>query len=553
MPIQTGTSLGAYQVQEFLGQGAMGTVYKAYHPGLARTAAVKVLLNLDPDSETSARFQREAQAIAAMRHPHILNVYDFGEYEGSPYMIVEYMPGGSLADLAKGGHTLTREEALDRLSEIGSALDYAHANGIVHRDVKPANVLTDRNGAAVLADFGLAKMMQSSAVKTMSGTTTGTPAYMSPEQVTGSAVGPGADVYAFTTMAYEYLTGQIPFEGEGTLELMYAHVQRVPPLASSKNPDLNSKVDEVLNRGLAKDPEARWHSCSAMMAALRAALKDQEVSVEDTARVATLAPVAAAVTVPESSGTAVMAAGAPALGAAAPKRHRLRWIALGVVALLLVVGAGAVALSALAQRPTVSLSAATVEAGGRLSVRATGYHASETLNIFIASDTPRLLASPTADGSGQFSVEVDIPQVVSTGSHEIRVCDSKGTCTSSPVRVTARTAPRATPTPAPTPTRPAATPTPAINPAFTATPNPLRIGAGFKVDGTGYASGKVIIQIVQAAVAHPAGEADSLPNGSFTYQGTVPNNIAIGAATLRVCNGPLPGTNCKDEPVTIAR
>ncbi len=158
----------------------MGTVYRAYHVQLARTGAVKVMHAISPDKDSIARFRHEAQAIARMRHPNILNVFDFGEYEGIPYMIVEYVPGGNLAGRMSQG-PLDRATALRFLRGVAAGLDYAHSQGIIHRDVKPANVLLERDETPVLADFGLAKMLQGSSVKSMTGVTTGTPAYMAPE------------------------------------------------------------------------------------------------------------------------------------------------------------------------------------------------------------------------------------------------------------------------------------------------------------------------------------------------------------------------------------
>src|ERR1700704_2299215 len=159
----------------------MGLVYRAYHVQLARTGAVKIMQGISPDQDSIARFRREAQAIARMRHPNILNVFDFGEYQGTPYMIVEYVPGGSLAGRMSQG-PLDRNSALRFLRGIAAGLDYAHAQGIVHRDVKPANVLLERDETPVLADFGLAKMLQGSSLQSLTGVTTGTPAYMAPEQ-----------------------------------------------------------------------------------------------------------------------------------------------------------------------------------------------------------------------------------------------------------------------------------------------------------------------------------------------------------------------------------
>src|SRR5467141_1074833 len=222
----------------------MGVVYRAYHAQLARTGAVKVMQAITPDEDSIARFRHEAQAIAQMRHPNILNVFDFGEFEGTPYMIVEYVPGGSLASRMRH-EPMDHSTIIETLSGIARGLDYAHSLGIVHRDVKPANVLLEKDGTPVIADFGLVKLLQSASVS-MSGVTTGTPAYMSPEQVTGSPVGPAADRYSLATIAYEMLTGAIPFDGEGLMEVLYAQVHRDPPLPSARNSSLSPQVDAVV-------------------------------------------------------------------------------------------------------------------------------------------------------------------------------------------------------------------------------------------------------------------------------------------------------------------
>jgi serine/threonine protein kinase len=296
--IEPGTRLGSYEVQEFIGQGAMGLVYRAYHPQLERFGAVKVLQGIASTPDGTARFRHEAQAIAQMRHPNIVNVYDFGEYEGTPYMIVEYVPGGNLASKMEQ-KPLDRTIALRYLRGIAAGLDYAHSLGIVHRDVKPGNVLLEKDETPVLADFGLVKLLQGSSIQSMTGVTTGTPAYMAPEQVMGHQVGPAADRYSLATMAYEMLTGVIPFDGDGVLELLYAHVHREPPAPSTRIAALTPAVDAVILRGLAKAPEARWDTATAFVEALALALAGQ--APEPSAATVRMPPPAGLATKPLAS------------------------------------------------------------------------------------------------------------------------------------------------------------------------------------------------------------------------------------------------------------
>jgi serine/threonine-protein kinase len=415
----------------------MGVVYRAYHVPLARTGAVKVMHGISPDPDSIARFRREAQAIAQMRHPNILNVFDFGEFQGTPYMIVEYVPGGSLAARLNKG-PIDTADALEYLEGIATGLDYAHSLGIVHRDVKPANVLVARDGTPIISDFGLVKLLQSASLTSMTGATTGTPAYMAPEQVTGSQVGPAADRYSLATMAYEMLTGEFPFEDDSVLEMLYAHVHREPVPPSARRPELGSGVDAVILRGLSRDPDARWERCEAFVAALRSALEaPRSPAVERTVviapPVAATVPIAtpkvaaanATVVMPLSEPVATVPAPAATPASAAPARSHRRRNTIVAAAILLVLLISTVGLIAASLIPTLSLSSTTVHPGDALVVTASRVPRNQAGEIQLLS---RLTTFPfRADGSGNVTREIFIPTGIALGDHLVKICWN-GTC-----------------------------------------------------------------------------------------------------------------------------
>lgn len=260
-------------VKERIGQGAMGTVFLAEHEALDRTAAVKVMQALGDDAVAVGRFRREGRAIALLRHPNVVTVYDYGEFEGAPYMIEEYIAGGSLAARLQEPGLMDHPTATALLRGMAAGLDYAHKRGIVHRDVKPANVLMGAEGIPVLADFGLARVEQQ-ATMTASGVATGTPAYMAPEQISDEGgIGPATDVYALATVAYEMLTGRLPYESTSVMKMLMSKLRDEPTPATDRNPQLPLRVDSILLRGLARKPEARWKSCAMMVDALAAVLE----------------------------------------------------------------------------------------------------------------------------------------------------------------------------------------------------------------------------------------------------------------------------------------
>jgi serine/threonine-protein kinase len=481
--IQPGTRLGQYEVQDLIGQGAMGVVYRAYHVQLERTGAVKVLLGIAPDTDSTARFRHEAQAIAQMRHPNIVNVFDFGEYEGTPYMIIEYVPGGSLASRMKQG-SMETAVALKYLRGMAAGLDYAHSLGIVHRDVKPANVLLEKDESPVIADFGLVKLMQSTSLKSMTGVTTGTPAYMAPEQVTGSKVGPPADRYSLATIAYEMLTDSIPFDGEGLMEVLYAQVHRDPLLPSARNSSLSPQVDAVVMRGLAKDPAARWESCTAFVDALAAALAGK--TDPGVARTLVMTP-AVASTLPLAAPVAVAAAAMPAPArfdavnpsatvavpypapaqTVAKKRSRkglLAAIAAGVLVVLLILGVLLVASAP----PTLSLSASTVRAGDTVVVNASHLPANQNGEIQLLSTVHTFPFH--ANPSGDVSMPILVPRNIGAGDHTVKLCWN-ASCRASVTLHVLEPAAYGTPSPGSTPsTAPGASPNPGATPGHSPTP-----------------------------------------------------------------------------------
>ncbi len=270
-----GHALGQYQVTAQIGKGGMSTVYQATQTSMKRSVAIKVLpRTLTHEDKFLERFYREVEIVASLQHPHILPVYDFGEYDGMPYIVMAYMSAGTLSDLISKG-AISPDETLRLVRQMADALDYAHRKGVIHRDFKPGNVLLDEQNNTYLTDFGLAKLSESSGQLTGTGIL-GTPFYMAPEQAEPGALTPSADVYALGITLFQMLTGNVPFEAATPLGVLMAHMNMPVPDIRRLKPDLPEDIQDVVDRAMAKSPQTRYASPGALATSLGYALADNQ-------------------------------------------------------------------------------------------------------------------------------------------------------------------------------------------------------------------------------------------------------------------------------------
>jgi serine/threonine-protein kinase len=262
-----------YRVISHVANGGMASVWAAEDQLLGRTVAVKILsAGFATDPSASKRFQREAKAAARVSvHPNVVTIYDIGEHDGHPFIVMEYLPGGTVAERLRGRRPIPRELALRWLSHAAAALDAAHAAGIVHRDVKPANLLLDKDDRLAVADFGIATLAAEASL-TQTGDVLGTAAYLSPEQALGRTATSASDRYSLAVVAYELLTGRRPFVAETPAAQLVQHVDAQPPRPSQVRSELSAAVDAALARGLAKDPGDRPKTARELVADIERAL-----------------------------------------------------------------------------------------------------------------------------------------------------------------------------------------------------------------------------------------------------------------------------------------
>ena len=405
MSLSVGETVGPYRIVEQLGQGGMATVFRAYHAALDRYVAIKVLHPaFSADANFLARFQREARVVARLEHSHIVPVYDFAEHAGAPYLVMKFIPGETLkARLARGA--LSAAEVWRCVDAVGSALAFAHGQGVLHRDIKPSNIMLSADGAIYLTDFGLARMAQAGESTLSADALLGTPSYMSPEQARGDkALDVGTDIYSFGVVLYELVVGRVPFSADTPYAVIHDHIFTPLPAPRSLNPAVPAAVEAVLHKALAKDRASRYGTVGEMVADLQRALAPAgspgQASSADarplapissapaapdaiTPSVAAIAPISAAATVaahgaaglaePAPLGQPVPTAPLPAAPAlpvaasAAPDRHQWWQLAAGI---LLLFACGFLALGAAQRARRQALSATQTAVASPLSTAA---------------------------------------------------------------------------------------------------------------------------------------------------------------------------------------
>ena len=273
----SGKHLGNYTIIEAIGEGGMGQVYRAHQASVERDVALKVLPDhLTNDATFLRRFQQEAKVIANLQHPHILSVHDFGEEDGVTYLVMPLMSGGTLTDLIQA-KSITMKDVRRIMTQVGSALVYAHERGLIHRDIKPGNILIDDTGNCQLSDFGLVKELEGDSQLTESGAIIGTPTYMSPEQGMGKVLDRRADIYSLGVILYELVTGEVPFTGDSPVGVVVKHIHDPLPAPQTVNPALSDSLVTVVEKTLSKEPDDRYATAGDFVGAIQDAIPESGV------------------------------------------------------------------------------------------------------------------------------------------------------------------------------------------------------------------------------------------------------------------------------------
>ncbi|TIC89092.1 Stk1 family PASTA domain-containing Ser/Thr kinase [Nocardioides sp. GY 10113] len=429
-PTESSTVGGRYQLGELLGRGGMAEVRKGTDDRLGRVVAVKRLrTDLASDATFQARFRREAQSSASLNHPAIVAVYDTGEEPSAdgtaiqPYIVMEYVEGRTLRDVLREGRKILPERALEITSGVLSALDYSHRAGIIHRDIKPGNVMLTKAGDVKVMDFGIARAMSDAASSmTQTAAVVGTAQYLSPEQARGETVDSRSDVYSAGCLLYELLTGRPPFVGDSPVAVAYQHVREQADPPSTHDPDLSRDIDAIVMKALAKRVEDRYQSAAAMRTDIERYLAGRPVSVVLPPTVPTPAP-------DPNADTAVRAPVPPAPNDDGRRSKAPLWILLGVLLAALLATAFVVWPKLFPERE-VQVRVPDVfrmtEADARDAIGDAGLLIGDVTFRNDENIDAGLVSEQSPDGGDYVAAETEIDLTVSTGPGEFPLPDVTG-------------------------------------------------------------------------------------------------------------------------------